>query len=323
MMAKTRAVGADARFRLAFETDYGTAPDGSGGGVYQEVPFKSVSLGAEKPLGEDPLLGKGRDAQDPYYDATDVAGDISVPVDLRDFGFWLKALFGDPTTTGASAPYTHEFVSGGDVPSFTGEIAHTQLGATGKFFLEKGVVAGGLSFDLSRTGPLNASLSLIAQGETESNAAEDVAPLTNELRRFSQGNGAIKVGGAQLANVTGGRFNFSNSLEAIKTIRSDGLIDGVDPGEAMAEGSVNLRFSTDTTLSTAIDAETPVALEFEHTMSGGYSLKYHLPRVFLPKKKNEIGGPGGIAATYDFKAAYDETAGYMCKVTLVNDVADY
>ncbi len=62
-MAKTRAYGADCILLAAFETAYGTLPaDG-----YGRLSFKESSLGAERPLGYDPLLGQGRDAQDPFY----------------------------------------------------------------------------------------------------------------------------------------------------------------------------------------------------------------------------------------------------------------
>jgi hypothetical protein len=54
-----------------------------------------------------------------------------------------------------------------------------------------------------------------------------------------------------------------------------------------------------------------------------FSLKFHLPRVFLPKKKQEIKGPGGIQTSYDWRAACDPQRGYLLRVTLINDVAEY
>ena len=44
----------------------------------------------------DPLLGQGRDAQDPFYEAIKDEGDIGVPLDVRALGFWLEGLFGVP-----------------------------------------------------------------------------------------------------------------------------------------------------------------------------------------------------------------------------------
>jgi hypothetical protein len=82
---------------LAFETVYGTAPASS----YTRVPFASTSLGSEQPLISSELLGYGRDPLAPIKDAVTADGDVVVPIDAEAFGFWLKAAFGEPVTTGA------------------------------------------------------------------------------------------------------------------------------------------------------------------------------------------------------------------------------
>ncbi len=113
-----RAQGARAQMALAFETTYGTPP-ASG---YTKMPFASTTLGAEQPLQTSELLGYGRDPQAPIKDAVTADGNVVVPIDTEAFGFWLKAAFGSPTTTGAEAPYTHEFRSGNwTLPSFSVE----------------------------------------------------------------------------------------------------------------------------------------------------------------------------------------------------------
>ncbi|MDO8607280.1 MAG: phage tail tube protein [Phaeospirillum sp.] len=268
-MAKTRAYGADCILLAAFEASYGTLPaDG-----YGRLSFKESSLGAERPLGYDPLLGQGRDAQDPFYEAIKDEGDIAVPLDVRALGFWLKGLFGAPATAdNGDGSFNHVFTSGGTLPSLAIEIGHAQL-ATPKFFRHGGAKLDKLSFDMARSGAANASIGVIAQGETEAATTIDTTPATFALKRFSQGSGTIRVGGGQLANVVGGKLSFSNNLERVETIRADGLIDGVDETEATAEGSVDIRFGTDTTLTAAIAAESPVAMEYlpkrRIQMSGG------------------------------------------------------
>jgi len=319
-MTKSRAYGSDAQLLAVVETTYGTLP-GSG---YTKLPFSQSSVGAERPLGYEALLGQGRDAADPFYEAITVAGDVEVPVDLRNLGFWLKGLFGAPATTdNGGGAYTHLFTSGGDLPSLAFELGHTKL-TTAKYFRHAGAKLGSLAVAFARSGAAKATIGVIAQGETESGSTIDASPDTLALRRFMQGNGTIKVGGVALANVTGGRISFSNGLAPVETIRDDGKIDGVDETEATAEGSVDLRFSTDTTLSSAIAAETPVALEYSYTIpSTSHHLKFILPRVFLPKKKNEVRGPGAVQVTYDWRAAKDDVAGYLLQVSLKNDVASY
>ena len=95
-----RAQGARALMALAFETTYGTPPVGG----YTRMPFASTSLGAEQPLLNSELLGYGRDPLAPIKDAVTADGDVVVPLDAEAFGFWLKAAFGTPTSTGAEAP---------------------------------------------------------------------------------------------------------------------------------------------------------------------------------------------------------------------------
>ena len=103
-----RAQGARAQMALAFETVYGTPP-ASG---YTRMPFASTSLGSEQPLITSELLGYGRDPSAPIKDAVTADGDVVVPIDAEAFGFWLKAAFGSPLTTGTGA-WTDEFRSGG------------------------------------------------------------------------------------------------------------------------------------------------------------------------------------------------------------------
>ena len=421
MGTKVRAVGADIAARGCTESSYGVAP-ASG---YKLLAVRSFALDSERPLGYDPLLGQGRDAMDPYYDAVSVNGDIGVPIDVRGLGFWLHGLFGTDTASSnlaaagsftfsaqptagstitlngvdwtfvasgatgnqtnlganlaatltalatnlnasanaeiakvtytgtatqltmaydvvgltgntwtiaasassnavASGPtltgggYRHQFTSGGALPSKTLELGHTQL-VTPVFYRFSGAKFGTLAFDLARSGPANATVNVIAQGRASAGSTIDGSATAYTLDRFSQGRGAIKVGGVQVANVTGGSFSFSNNLEAVETIRADGLIDGVDEGEATATGSLTARFANDATLSAAADNQTPVAMEYSFTHPAGHIFRVVLPRVFLPKPKSQVTGPQGIEITVDWRAAKDATAGYLARVELYND----
>lgn len=427
MGTKARALGADAALRGVFETTYGTVP-ASGYGL---LDFKSFGVDSDKPLGNDALLGRGRDAQDPYFDRITVDGPIGVPLDVQGIGLWLKGLLGAPTTTtvaaagtisfsaqpadastitlngttwtfvsgapsgnqtqiqgtligtidqlvtdleasadaevskctysrvtgtetltivndtagtggnsytiAADAPsngtasaatllgggYSHVFTSGGALPSMSMEIGHPEL-STPKFYRFFGCKLGTLAFDLATSGPANATIDVIAQGrQAAASTTIDGAATAFTLTRFSQSGGAIKKDGTQVGSVTGGRFNFTNNLEPVVTIRADGLIDGIDEGVAAASGSIDVRFGSDSTLEDAALAETPVAFEYSFVHPLQWSLTFDMPRVFLPKPKNAIDGPGGIQASFDLQAAYDETATHMLKVTLINDVAGY
>jgi hypothetical protein len=51
-----------------------------------------------QPLITSELLGYGRDPLLPVQDAVTADCEVIVPIDARTCGFWLKAVFGAPTT---------------------------------------------------------------------------------------------------------------------------------------------------------------------------------------------------------------------------------
>src|SRR5579885_3675042 len=114
-----RARGTNASMAAAFEVTYGTPP-ASG---YKRLPFVTSALGEEQNLIASDLLGYGREPQPPSRDVINDEGDVVVPVDLRNFGNWLKLLMGAPTSVDNTGVYTHTFVSGAlTLPSMAIEI---------------------------------------------------------------------------------------------------------------------------------------------------------------------------------------------------------
>jgi hypothetical protein len=425
-MPKVRAYGADATLKACRETTYGVAPLSG----YRSLDFKSADLSSEQPLGDDPLLGRGRNAQDPYRGLITDEGKIEIPLDLRGSGFWLTGLFGDPATTQTKASghiafagqpaanstialngvtwtfvtgtpsgnqaqigasigatltalgtalnasadaqvskctytantvadrleiefdtvgstgnaftlaasagsngavsaatltgggYRHEWLSGsGVIPSYSFEIGHPQL-ITPVFFRHLGTVMESLAFEMGREGPANGTVQLVAQGEEKATATINATPDTFALKRFSQGRGFITRGGSPLAGVTGGSLTFSNNLERVRVIRDDGKIEAAEPTSATCTGAMTLRFDGATLVAEATNGD-PVSVQYGFSMADGWELSFELFRVFLPKPKYSISGPGGVEASFDWRAAYDESSGTMLRARLLNDVASY
>ena len=311
-----RAQGARAQMALAYESVYGTPP-ASG---YFKMPFASATLGAEQPLLESELLGYGRDPLAPIKDALTSDGDVVVPIDAIGFGYWLKATFGDPTTTGAEAPYSHEFRSGSwTLPSLAIEIGMPEVP---RFAMYAGCVVDQLSWQMTRSGLLTASVSLIAQGETPATTTGAGTPTEIALQRFGHFNGSVTRDGVALGNVVSTQITYGNNLDRIETIRADGKIDGADPSMAMLSGSMEVRFADTTLMDQAINGTT-CALEFAYSLPTGESLTFTAHSVYLPRPRVEIGGPQGVQATFDWQAAKDAVTGRMCTVTLINSVETY
>ena len=310
-----RAQGARSQLAAAFETTYGTAP-ASG---FMQMPFASASLGAEQPLLASELLGYGRDPLAPIKDAVTADGDITVPLDAEAFGFWLKAAFGAPTTTGTSNK-THTFKSGSwSLPSMAIEVAMPEIP---RFAMYTGCVLDQLSLQMQRSGLLTADVKLIAQGENVATTTAAGTPTAYALQRFGHFNGAIKRNGTALGNIVSADLTYANNVERIETIRNDGRIDGADPSIAALTGKIDVRFADTTLMDQALNG-TAASLEFSWVISANVSLTITAHAVYLPRPRVEIQGPQGIQASFDWQAAHDPVAGQMCTVVLKNAVASY
>lgn len=312
-----RAQGARAQMALAFESTYGTPPAAD---AYWKMPFASTNVGSEQPLLDDELLGYGRDPLPPQKDAITAGGDVTVPIDARFLGVWLKALFGAPTTTGASAPYSHEFKSGKwTLPSFALEVGMPDVP---HYAMNAGCMANSIEWQMQRSGLVTAKVNVIAQGE-DTDSASAAGTLTElDLLRFGSFNGSIKRGGSQLGDVVSGQIRYTNNLEPVETIRDDGKIDGIDESKAMLSGEVVIRFADQTLLQQAING-TPATFSFGYQIDADTSFELVAHAVYLPKPKQPIEGPGGVQATFSWQAALDSSVGRMATATLVNDQPAY
>ena len=310
-----RAQGARAQMALAFETTYGTPPASS----FTRMPFASTTLGAEQPLQASELLGYGRDPLAPIKDAVTSDGDVVIPIDAETFGFWLKAAFGAPTTTGSDS-YTHQFTSGSwALPSFAIETAMPEVP---RYAMYSGCMVDSLSWQMARSGLLTATASIVAQGETVGTMSAVGSPADITLKRFGHFNGAVTRNGASIGNVVSADLTYANNLDRIETIRADGKIDGADPSIAALTGNIVVRFADQTLVQQAINGEA-CALEFSYTLPTGESLTLTAHAVYLPRPRIEISGPQGVQATFDWQAASDPGLGRMCTVTLTNTREGY
>jgi len=426
-----RARGANAVMALAFETTYGVPP-GSG---FKKMPFVSSALGEQQNLIESDLLGYGRDPQQPARDVINNDGDIVVPLDLRNFGYWLKLLLGAPTSTqgvaasgsftfdsqpedgstisiggadwtfvaagpagdesligatlqetlanaviglnksataalasqtyslnlagnailiesdtigtagnsvtldasttpdsnatasgatlgggAATGPYNHVFASGAlSLPSAAIEVGMPDVPSYGMNF---GAMADKLTIQLQRSGLLNGTISVIAQGETRNGASGAGSPTEQAIERFTQFTGQIRRDGVPLGNVVSGQFSYANGLDKVEVIRPDGRIAGADPAMLAVTGQVGVRFADTSLLDLAV-AGTPIELVFEWSIAAGKLLRFTVHNVNLPKPKLPITGPAGVQATFDWQASEHPVLAKTCTATLVNDLSAY
>jgi hypothetical protein len=247
-----------------------------------------------------------------------VAGDVVVPVDLVNIGHWLRLLLGPPITTGTDPNLIHTFGSGAAaLPSQAVEMGYPDVP---NYDLCTGVRADTLELDFSPTGPATATINLIAQGSVQSGASSGGTPVTAAYTAFNKAQGSVTRSGAALAQVTGARLTYGNSIETVRTIRADRKIEGADPGIARATGQITARFA-DTTLLTHAQNGTATEFAFAYTIDANRSLTVTLHEVYLALAKTPIEGPAGVEASFEFRAAYNATAARMMTVMLKNQQA--
>ena len=313
-----RAIGANSKLHMAVETEYGTSP----GGNWRLMPFVSCDLGAEQPFIDADVIGlaPNRDVAPPFRDIVTVQGQAVVPVDLEFIGDWLTLLLGPPTSSGADPDFENVFVSGASpLPSNSIELAYPDVP---NFDVIAGVRADTCEIDFSPSGAATATVGLIGQGSTRSATSSSGTPTTRAYGAFNKAQGSIRRNGALLAQITGGRLTYSNGAEIVRTIRDDLKIEGVDPGLARATGQITSRFENTLLLD---DAASNTALEvaFEYRISATRRLTVTLHETYLALAKTPIQGPAGIEAAFEFRAAYNTSAGRMMTVTLRNGVESY
>jgi hypothetical protein len=220
--------------------------------------------------------------------------------------------------------YTHTFTSGAaTLPSFAAEIGHANVPA---YFVHTGCMLNSMALNFQRSGSANATLNIIAQGETRFTTTQGGTPTSRIYKPFSQFNGTIKRNGVALGNVTGAQFTYANGMQTVPTIRSDGLIDGVDPTIVNITGSIDARFADTTLVDDAIN-NTAIELELAYKLAGlegnNFSLTWNFHEVYLPRPRIPITGPGGVQASFNWQGVYDDGLSKSATVVLKNDVATY
>ncbi len=220
--------------------------------------------------------------------------------------------------------YNHTFVSGAaSLPSFSAEIGHANVPA---YFVHTGCMLNSMAFNFQRSGAANATLNILAQGETRYTSSQGGTPTSRVYKPFSQFNGSIKRNSVALANVTGAQFTYANGMQAVPTIRSDGLIDGVDPTTVNITGSIDVRFADTTLLDDALN-NNAIELELAYKMVGldanNFSLTWTFHEVYLPRPRVPISGPGGVQTSFNWQGVYDDALSKSVTVVLKNDVTSY
>lgn len=221
-----------------------------------------------------------------------------------------------------SGGYQHVWLSGsGSLPTLALELGYPEL-VTPIYSRYLMVAVDKLSFDAAIDGLANAQVTLMARQRVTAPSSVEASPTTVDLVRFNQSRGYIKLGGVLVGGVTGGKFEFSNSLDPVVSKSENNLVDEFTPTNVAVNGELTARFDGASVIDIA-ESNEPTAVEYGFTTPTGWSCKLEVARAFLSRPKENVAGPGGIDMSYQWEGSKDSGVGAALRATMINDVAEY
>lgn len=317
------ARGANTRLLAQAESTYGTNPGGTDWRQYAFNP--PLNFGATQPLTQSPTIGIStrRDPGSPFPEDVTVPLSFGLPMDLIDIGFWLKMLFGAPTTTNSGTDYTHVFKSGSftALPSFTAEVGLVDLP---RYMLYTGVKANTLTIGAKPGGRPAITLACVAQDEAESGTSVDSSPVlpASAYTEFNNYQAVLSRESTALSYATDFTLNYSNNVDGIRDIGSGQNIREAQEQDTSITGTLTERLAATTLMADAV-AATYKAFDVLWQISATKSLQLQLPRLWLERTGKAVQGRGGISIPWRWQAEYDSTAGAALVMTLKNQTASY
>lgn len=314
-MAQAR--GYMGQLMLDFETAFGTNPATAAGKI---MPFNSLELVGSQNLIDPATITGTRNPVEPGKGNLSVSGSLTVPMGLKDIGWWLKGMFGAPTTTGTTN-YTHKYKVGNTQPSLVVQKGFTDLG---KYMLYNGVKIGTFKLAFGGDSELTASMDLVGATETIGTSTYDAAATSVQLQRLNNFQASIKEGGVSVANILSGEIDLDFGLDSTQyVIGKNGTLGDIPEGIIKVSGNIKALF-TDTTLLEKGINNTESSLEVAFTIDANNSLTFTIPELIYERKTPPISGPSGVVVELNWKGYYTDGADASAMVvTLKNSVATY
>lgn len=314
-----QARGYRSQLLMDFEQSFGVDPAVK---AAVQMPFETNNVAANQNLTEDNTIRNRRDPAKPSRGNVDVSGQVVVPIGPVSFGYWLKALFGNPETVDDGlSNYTHTFTPGDEQPSFVLDRGFTDIGVYEKF---SGCKVSQLAITLGGDGALTAAIDIMGAKNTVGTAAYSSSPITAADTRFSNFQATLQEGGVDVGIGTSVDFQISASLDGNQyVIGSQGFRADIPEGLLQISGNVTVLFRDKQLLEKAINGtETSLKLGLDDGMN---SLEFYFPEVEFGRGSPAVEGPQGVVITLPWRAYCKGTAAEdtSVKVTLVNGLESY
>lgn len=313
-----QAKGMRTRLLLDFEEAYGASPAVKSGRV---LKFNSESLSANREAEEPETIAGRRDSVEPILGNIDVSGSLTLPAELISMGLIMRGLLGAPMTTEADELYRHVFKTSAEPPSMVIEKGFTD---TGVYFLYNGCKVSSFEMTVGGSGELTVTVGIIGGKRTLNTESYDTAPISLPFVRLQNFKASIHEDGVLIGNVSSFSVNINPNLENDKyAIGGGGFRTELPEGLLSVTGTISTFFKDASLLQKAVDSvTTSLKLVLDAGAKGSFELLF--PEVRLEQKDPEVGGPGGIMATFNWKAHYEASVEDSSVVaTLINEIESY
>lgn len=317
-----QAKGMKSALRIGFEDEFGTAQTTADKIV--KMPFNANSLKSSQSLIKSETITGTRNPVEPGNGQKECAGDITVPLDARSIGYWLKAMFGAPETAaveGKEGFYKHTFKIKDEQPSLTIEKAFDDIKKYERFI---GCKLSSMDFDAEvGNNETTVKMSFMGKDGGPSEESLNAKATYKPLIRFDNINCTVKTDGETLATARKLTTTINGGLDG-DTFCLDGTASRTDIAEGImaVSGTLTTLFTDLSMLNKAING-TNISIE-QIMKRGDYELSILIPQAKLERSSPEISGPKGITLETNYEAFTDEgDANSVVVVKLTNDVAAY
>lgn len=324
MAEQEQATGARTSLIYAKETSWGT--------VATTPVFQAIRLVGGESLDQNVAMFSSAEIRDDRMMNGDLYGTQrpggSLPFELSPQGWnWMlwHLLGGTPTTTGASAPYTHVLKGSVDIPEgFTIEKQFGDLGSgLKKYWAWLGCRVDGAAFNFNIDQVVGGSVDIMAR-QMSTPATDSLntgsAPVRATQDPYTAVQAVITEGGTELAIVTSCSLTVRNNLDTRYRIGSD-LAISMSPRTRFTSGTLSVVFANTALYEKAV-AHTGSSLSIVCT-SGASSVTFLMPNIEfnLNGSVPKVNDDGGIELSFNFKAQKDDVEGTDIKVTIITPEA--
>jgi hypothetical protein len=289
--------GSTVVFKLGYELVAFGTPAAAG----YILPINTFDVRGTRALNKANTLQSSRNPREPFAGNVSVGGNIVVPIDSMAMAYWLIAMFGLPTSSGAGTPWTHEFKIPSVQRSLTLETAFTDL-ATDKFQRFVGCKVNSFGLTVGGDGELVATLGVIGKGQSFE-AATFHAGTSITMARVNNFQAALLEGGGALANATELSINIGFPMDPYYVIGGAGSVGSIAEQLVEVSGNIKTLFEDDSLLAKAL-AGTESSLKLTVTNTANSVFELEIQELLYELNSVPVSGPQGLLVDLNFQGYY-------------------